>query len=98
MSERITVTSQELRRTGELLLRECTDAKREYFEVLEQVGSLSSELSAKGVELLKKDLVTEKEEADADFEVLEDQILKLTEIADGYDAAERGNVDAVPGH
>lgn len=98
MGERITVTSQELRRTGELLLREYTDAKKEYFEVLEQIGSLSSELSAKGVELLKKDLVTEKEEADADFEELGEQILKLTEIADSYDAAERGNVDAVPGH
>lgn len=98
MGERITVTSQELRRTGELLLRGYTDAKKEYFEVLEQIGSLSSELSAKGVELLKKYLVTEKEEADADFEELGEQILKLTEIADSYDAAERGNVDAVLGH
>lgn len=98
MGERIKVTSQELRKTGELLWQEYTDAKKEYFEVLERVVGLSAELGAKGVELLKKRLVTEKEEADADFEVLGDQILKLTEIADSYDAAERGNVDAVPEH
>lgn len=95
MDGKIKVTSQELRKTGELLLQEYADARREYYEVLEQIEALSAELRAMGVELLKKRLTVERGEAETDFELLRNQLLKLAEIADIYEEAERGNVDAV---
>lgn len=98
MSEKIKVTSQELRETGEILLQEYADARKEYLEVMDEIGALTAELGAKGVELIKKRLTGEREEAEADFEALGNQLSKLAEIADIYDEAERGNVDAVSGY
>ena len=94
MEETIKVQSEYLRKTAETLSRECQEGMKNYQEASHQLMALTSAFWVKGMEQIRGVTSKELEEAQQSFQETKELSARLLQMAEQYEQAERGNVDA----
>lgn len=94
MDGMVKVRSESLREEAAVLSKECEQALAQYQETVERFMTLGMKFQTKGMERLCVIAKEELEAAERPFERTKWFAERLFQIAEYYEQAERGNVDA----
>lgn len=94
MDGMVKVRSESLREEAAVLSKECEQALARYRETVERFGTLGMKFETKGMERLCGIAEEKLEAAERLFERTKWFAERLFQIAEYYEQAERGNVDA----
>ena len=94
MEETIKVQSEYLRKTAEIFSRECQESMKNYQEASNQLMALTSTFGVKGMKQIRGITGKELEAAQQSFQETKELSARLLQMAEQYEQAERGNVDA----
>ncbi len=98
MEQTLKVTPEQLYAMEQSYREMLQKIKSQYCDSSDKLEQLSSLLIVEGMDILLQRQKQECMEAQQVFERMEKQILKLSQIADWYDYAERKNVDGIRGN
>lgn len=94
MAEIIKVTTQTLKDKKEELQNAAETAKQKYLEAMKEMSRLEAGFQSDAISCLQKSILIEQEAGMDAFFNLTSHIEKLLCIADIYEEAERGNINA----